>query len=134
MKLLRYILFFCGILILETILCVLLPRIHSSGFSLSSCMWIAFYVPMILVFLVFAVLGFRNGPRRGVSRVLDAAAGGFLASLLWAGIVIFVGIKVTGAGTLMRIEETAQPDGAANRGQPSGSETNRTPGPAGPGR
>ena len=77
-------------------------------------MWIAFYVPMIVVFLAFTVLAFRDGPRRGIFRVLDAVAGGFLASLLWACIVFFVGVKVTGAGTLMRIEESAQPADAGN--------------------
>jgi hypothetical protein len=114
-KLLRYFLFFFGFLALEAGLCLSLPRIHSSGFSLSSWMWIAFYVPTILVFLVFSALVFRDGSRRGISRVLDAAAGGFLASLLWAGIVFFVGVKVTGAGTLMRIEENAQPASRGNR-------------------
>ena len=77
-------------------------------------MWIAFYFPMILVFLVFTVLAFRDGPQPGISRVLDASARGFLASLLWACVVFFVGVKVTGAGTLMRIEESAQPADAGN--------------------
>ena len=131
MKLLRYFLVFFGFLALEAILCVLLPRIHTSGLSLSSCMWIAFYVPIILVFLAFSILVFRDGPRRGVSRLLDAFAGGFLASLLWAGIVFFVGVKVTGAGTLMRIEEKAQPEGGANGSQPTGSETSSAPAGAG---
>ena len=108
MKLLRYLLFFCGFLALEAILYVLLPRINRSGLSL---LWVAFYVPTILVFLVFSVLVFRDVPRRGISRVLHAAAGGFLASFLWAGIVFFFLIKVTGAGTLMTIKENAQQKG-----------------------
>ena len=66
---------------------------------------------MILVFLVFSVLVFKDDPRRGGSRVLNAAAGGFLAMLLWAGIVFFVGVRITGAGTLMKVNEDAQPSG-----------------------
>jgi hypothetical protein len=100
-KPLRYSLVFFAFLAIEAILCVLLPRIHSSGVSVSSC---AFYVPLILVFLAFGMLVFRDGPRRGMSRLLDAVAAGFLASLLWAGVVFFVGVKATGAGTLMMIE------------------------------
>jgi hypothetical protein len=130
MKLLRYLLYFCGLLALEAVICVLLPRIHSGGFSLSSCMWIAFYIPLAMVFLVFSALAFRDGPRRGIPRVVDAVAGGFLASLLWAGIVFIVGVKLTGAGTLVRVEENAQ-DGAANRSQPVHSETNTTSSAAG---
>ena len=118
MKTLRYVLVFVGFLVLEAVLCVLLPRIRDSGVSMPACMWIAFYGPLVLVFIVFSMLAFKDWPRRGLPRLIGAAAGGFLASLLWAGIVFFVGVKVTGAGTLMNIQGNAQLQHGADGSQP----------------
>jgi hypothetical protein len=117
MKWFRYFLVFLGFLGLEAMLCVLLPRIRSSGVSMSACMWIAFYVPVVLVFCIFSILVFRDAPRRGLSRLVDATAGGFVASFLWFAIVFFVGIKITGAGSLMAVQENAQPVAAPNERQ-----------------
>ncbi|OGV42525.1 MAG: hypothetical protein A2X46_04460 [Lentisphaerae bacterium GWF2_57_35] len=108
MKLLRNTLVFVSLLALEALLILLLPRIYSNARPLSFYMWIAFGIPLILVFLIFAWLVFKDDSRHGGSRLMKAIAGGLLFAVLWMSIVGITLIKITGSGTLLGIKDEAQ--------------------------
>ncbi len=109
MRILRNALVLASLLTLEALWILFFRYTHGTHYySPSFYLWIGFWIPAVLVFLLSTWLVFRDDSHKGLARILNATAGGLVFAVLWMGIVGLTVIKVTGAGSLIGIKEGMQ--------------------------